>query len=159
MKNQTSKKTSNESFEDWLKQNKPLFEPLTSILVLLCVLSAAVSIVLCIWFSWWWKMLLISVLSYGVSVAIHQTIGRHYVRQWKQSSKTINQMFSKYFPFEDCPECGDALIVKTNCDPADDTDDGMFFSDGDEVFCDDPNCNFKSALSVDEESGEMWVQD
>lgn len=66
-------------------------------------------------------------------------------------------LFEKSFINESCPDCGGNLIVKTDCDPSKDDDFEIWFTDGDEVFCDE--CEFKSVISVDEESGEAWVQD
>ena len=65
-------------------------------------------------------------------------------------------IFEKAFPNESCPECGGNLTVKTNCDPSKDDDFEIWFTDGDEVNCDD--CDFKSCISVSED-GEAWVQD
>lgn len=65
-------------------------------------------------------------------------------------------LFEKDFPNESCPECGGNLTVKTKCDPSKDDDFEIWFTDGDEVTCDD--CDFKSCISVSDD-GEAWVQD
>lgn len=64
--------------------------------------------------------------------------------------------FKKEFPFEDCPECGSSLEFETECDPKNDDGLNIWVMDGDDVFC--AECGFKSALSVDSETGEIWVQ-
>lgn len=69
--------------------------------------------------------------------------------------KTIEEFNEKYFPFEDCPECGGTLTAKTKCDTSKDTDSELWFTDGDDVFCD--YCDFKSTVTVSED-GEIWVQ-
>ena len=65
-------------------------------------------------------------------------------------------LFEKDFPNESCPICGGNLTVKTKCDPSNDDDFEVWFTDGDEVCCDE--CDFKSCISVSED-GEAGVQD
>lgn len=56
--------------------------------------------------------------------------------------------YRKYFEYEQCPVCGDDLVVTTDKNEYE-------FYDGDHVEC--VACDFKSVLSVDDEGG-IWVQ-
>jgi hypothetical protein len=67
--------------------------------------------------------------------------------------------FEKYFDWEDCPLCGSNLIVKTDCDPDNDTEEHSWYQDGDFVMCENDSCLFESELSVDEENGDAWVKE
>ncbi len=67
----------------------------------------------------------------------------------------MENKFTKPFHGDSCPKCGGGLIVKTDCDPSKDDDFTIWYRDGDEVYCDE--CDFKSCLSVDEDS--VYVQD
>jgi len=59
------------------------------------------------------------------------------------------ELYEKIFIAENCPNCGDALIVTTDCAEADDNDFEQFFRDGDDVKC-AADCGFISCVSVDE---------
>lgn len=63
-------------------------------------------------------------------------------------------MFEKIF-WEECPNCGAELIVKTECDPKNDTSTLMHLC-GDEVVCSE-NCGYISSISADEDG--VWLQD
>jgi len=60
-----------------------------------------------------------------------------------------------YCDFDDCPNCGDELMVLI--DPNDLQDGEQLYEDGADVKC--YSCKFKSALTVDAEANEIYVQD
>ena len=63
----------------------------------------------------------------------------------------MTDFIEKMYDCESCPDCGGQLIVHTLLPDGDD------FFDSDSITCLD--CNFVSAVSVDPETGETWVQD
>ncbi len=55
----------------------------------------------------------------------------------------------KCFSLEDCPDCGDHLLILSEHPASTDTDDQVACSDGDKISC--QNCDYESFLSVDED--------
>ena len=68
----------------------------------------------------------------------------------------MKKLIKKIFMSDDCPNCGNALIVRTDCREENDTESKQWFCDGDEVRC-AANCGFISAVSADENG--VWIQD
>jgi hypothetical protein len=68
----------------------------------------------------------------------------------------IMERNEKIFQGDNCPMCGDDLIVNTECLEEDDSDFEQWYYDGDEVRC-AANCGFKSFVSCDENGA--WIQD
>jgi hypothetical protein len=66
--------------------------------------------------------------------------------------------FQKYFDWEECPLCGHSLVITTDCDPANDTEQDVAYQDGDLVNCENQSCTFESELSVDE-FGHPWLKE
>jgi len=64
----------------------------------------------------------------------------------------------KILPNESCPNCGDNLEVFSENPEKYDTEFITMLTDGEDVRC-AAFCGFKSALSVDPETCEAWVQD
>ena len=64
--------------------------------------------------------------------------------------------YEKILISESCPNCGDSLIVSTDCAEEDDTELGQLVYDGDEVRC-AADCGFMSCVIADENGA--WVED
>lgn len=64
----------------------------------------------------------------------------------------------KIFIGDNCPNCGDNLIVITACREENDTEFEQWFYDGDDVRC-IADCGFISSVSVDEDSGITYIAD
>ena len=63
----------------------------------------------------------------------------------------------KVFPGDNCPNCGDAIEVLSECAEEKDTDFETFAFDGEDVKC-MANCGFESSIVVTEE-GSAYVQE
>lgn len=64
----------------------------------------------------------------------------------------------KTLPNECCPNCGGELEVFSENHEQYDTEFITMLTDGEDVRC-VAKCGFESAMSVDNETGEAWVQD
>ncbi len=64
--------------------------------------------------------------------------------------------YEKIFIADNCPNCGDALIVSTDCAEENDTEFEQWFYDGEYVKC-AADCGFISCVSADENGA--WIQD
>jgi hypothetical protein len=64
--------------------------------------------------------------------------------------------YEKIFNADSCPNCGDALIVSTDCTEENDNEFEQWFYDGEDVKC-AADCGFISCVSADENGA--WIQD
>lgn len=64
----------------------------------------------------------------------------------------------KIFTGDNCPNCGNELIVTTTCLDEDDTEFEQWYYDGDDVRCAD-NCGFASTVSINEDGECAYIAD
>lgn len=75
------------AYGNWLDENKGSFLVVAVIIHLLGVALIFASIILCIWFTWWWKMLIISIASYVIAALILSLYNSMYMDEFLASRR------------------------------------------------------------------------